>query len=271
MKIQLLLGVLLLITIVSANPCQRYSQYPQFVADDEFDAVEICGVCYICKWPSDNVCPEDYEYNGKRGSCIARPDGDCVARVNGTVFSRAAGQEIVGATITFFPPPGSGAPNDIYYTDGEGDYFVENIAAGRWIVRVEKEGYDTEIREEIIEYGKTNVLDFYLPLTTCNSDCTNSFGICSAACDGVNTCNYVSEEIKTLCDDLDPGTEVIINETGDFVNKIVCCNNNNDATTLETEFRPKAIVNGQMDTLVQREIVAKWNNDIVKIKIAIWE
>ncbi len=251
------------------GPCtSQHDDYNLFIADDYYDAVEICGLCYACDDTyDDGVCPEDFGDGNRRASCTNHPDINCVARISGEVTDEVEGFPISEAKITAVPPPGSSLPEIIELTDSSGNYFVENIPAGRWIFRVEKLGFDTVIQEEIIDYGKTNLIDFVMPKGTCNQDCTNSFGRCSADCDGVNGCSYWNPLVKELCDEQNPGTEVIVNETGEFVTKYQCCNSNIELR----EFRPKAIVHGDMEQLVLRETVARMNNDIVKVKIAVWQ
>lgn len=246
---------------------EGHDDYHLFKDDPYFDAVEICGLCYACDWDvSDGVCPEDYSNGTKRASCTDHPDIDCHSRLSGVVRSLVDGRAIYNAKVTAVPPPGSSYDPFVSYTDEYGNYFIEYIPSGRWVFRAEKSGYDTEIVEEIIEYGGTNILDFYLPEGSCNSDCTNSFGRCSADCDGINGCQYSSPLIMELCDDQIPGTEVIISESGEIVTKAVCCNGNVELR----EYRPKSVVHGDMEELVLRETVAKLGTDIVIVKIAVW-
>ena len=251
------------------GPCNtNHDDYASFIADDLYDAVEICGLCYACDGTvSDGICPEDFGDENRRASCTNHPDLDCVARVRGTVYDELEGNLLSGVKITALSPPGSSIEPIVELTNSEGEYFVEEIAAGRWLFRVEKAGYDTVVEEHIIENKKTNIINFFMPTGSCNADCTNSFGRCSADCDGINGCEYPNLIVRELCDEQEPGTEVVVNETGEFVEKYECCNSNIPIT----EFRPKAVIHGDMEDLVLRETVVRLNNDIVKVKIAVWE
>lgn len=265
---------LIIITLLTSNyvfastfTCDAHPKNNLFLGNPDYDAVELCGLCYVCG-EADGVCPEDFGNTTNTAKCIDSPDPDCPANVEGYVRELLTDNEIVNAKVSIIPPASSTTLHPVVvFTDTEGYYRVTNVTSGRWIFRAEKPGYDTEVKNFILEKGGTNIVNFLLPEGTCNQDCTNSFGRCSAECAGVNGCVYDNPTVQNLCDDRSPGSFVITNTSGEFITKVGCCR----GQPVIKEFRPKARVYGDMENLVTRSVVLTLNGEPVTIHFSIWD
>jgi hypothetical protein len=291
---------LLLVGSVSAVICSNgvdspsgcvCGHYPD--SSQGFGQVQINGNSISCDNIADGVCPERFmdPATGLVGNCGSCPDPDCRGTVAGIAYSTAGmSNRLDKVTITSHPirwNPSANLENSIQ-TGPNGDYSGSFIT-GRYYFSASKDAYDTLLTEVDVTLDGTTTQNFQLTNGTCHADCTNSYGRCNAACDGMNvsggTCHFYDSNVAALCEDRLKGTEVYlgVNSTNpEYGIFITCCGDSTsqihlpDGTTQNNTPYSKYYTlattdSGNMKNLIKIEKIAKYNDVPVRLIVAYWQ
>ncbi|MFH1400406.1 MAG: carboxypeptidase-like regulatory domain-containing protein [Nanoarchaeota archaeon] len=241
--------------------------------DDGYGAVEVCGLCYVCG-DADGVCPEEFkDASGNIANCSACADPDCQANIFGYVRALdGAHDPIPLATVKAVPNnpliPEVSAQTLATGMPGIGWYNL-SVTTGTYVVSASKIGFDTEIKEGIILTTAQQLqVDFLLPNGTCHEDCSDYFGRCNAACEGIKGCSYDRDYYGDLCDGrrLDEWVEVKNESSGNSSFSIQCCIG--DVTI--TEYRPPYSLKGNMKDLITTCRPVTYGFLPVRVCVATW-
>ena len=241
-----------------------------------YGQVNISGVIYSCSNTADGLCPEDYEdFNNPAvfGDCSSCPDPDCTGAVSGTVYG-SGGAYIERASVRSHPikwDPLAPSLEKNATTNSIGA-FSFSVTTGKYYMSASKDSYDTELKEVTILRNQNTVVNFNLLNGTCHDDCTNSYGRCNAACDGMQfnngtaNCNFYPGAAP-LCNNRLKGTEVLFapyNSTSAYF--LECC----EAAPLLKYYADVNVTAKGIKNLAKYEKIAKYNDVPVKIIVAYW-
>jgi len=259
------------------------SELPLPVCGHEADStigygqVIINELVYSCDNNADGVCPEDYQDGNNasiQGDCSSCLDPDCTGTLRGYVYDDM-GRPVDRATVVSHPilwNTSSSSIETTSITDITGYYSMSSVT-GTYYVSAAKESYDTELRESTIERSQSTDLDFSLQDGTCHDDCTNSYGRCNAACNGLtfyngsSFCQFYDATAMMLCNNRLRGTSVLysaVNDTAAFF--IDCCEG-----SPELKYHSKAQVSAnKIQNMIKTEKIARYNDVPVRVIIAYW-
>ncbi|MBN1377519.1 carboxypeptidase regulatory-like domain-containing protein [Candidatus Woesearchaeota archaeon] len=233
---------------------------------------------YIFCGENDGVCPEKIKdaSTGKAADCSNCPDPDCMGLLSGVVSDDSdPGIAIIGAEISLF----AGSSEYKTYSDGGGVYSL-TAPSGNHYVRAVKEGYDTVIKQVLINTGGTNTENFILTNGTCHADCTNSQNRCNPDCQGLSfddgDCDFFDETYEgvyinasELCMNRKEGSTVIINIPGNDTHAIYldCC----EGTPYIKPYFMVELSSSNIKNLIQYKRLVKLDEQPVKLIVAVWE
>jgi hypothetical protein len=239
-------------------------------------AVQICNVIYYCGNNTDGVCPEDFvNATGQRANCTNCPDADCLGNVYGYVFDNTTAQKIEGANVSLY--------NSFMIASnltGPTGFYNLTIPSGYQVIAASKLGYDTVVENVLVPRSSSVRQDFSLPLGICHADCTNEFGRCNPACNGMNfsvngsgaleTCSFQNSEILNACANKKAGALVYLRPDVGNTNYAFyanCCEGSEQRL-----YRPEpsfTCENGKGFVKVQR--IVTFNGRPVKLTVAVCE
>jgi hypothetical protein len=259
------------------------SELPLPVCGHEADSsigygqVIINELVYSCDNNADGVCPEEYQDGNNaslQGDCSSCLDPDCTGTLRGYVRDNT-GRPVDRATVVTHPilwNVSSSSMETIATTDITG-YYTMSAVSGTYYVSAAKESYDTELKESTVEHGQSTNLDFFLQDGTCHDDCTNSYGRCNVACNGLtfynesSKCLFYDSTAMMLCNNRLRGTSVLysgINDTAAYF--IDCCEG-----APEVKYHSKARVSAnKIQNMIKTEKIARYNDVPVRVIIAYW-
>ena len=245
-----------------------------------------------CNNIGDGLCPEDFTdpVSGLTANCSSCPDPDCtvnnslnVGYVAGCVVD-GNGIGISKVTITSHPVKtnASASLESSTVTDDYGCYNSTAFISGTYLFSASKNGYDTELLQATVIRGKLpgTTLNFKLLNGTCNSDCTNSYNNCNAACDGVTfgsgatatKCSFFNAATKAACNNIQKGVNVSLEgypgNNATYKYFVECCDKTPVAQRYVkalAEVREPAIKN-----LVKTEKIARLDYQPIRVVIAYW-
>lgn len=239
-----------------------------------FGEVKVWGLYISCDNSADGICPEDYlDFNASMNAdCSSCTDPDCTGNITGYVLD-SSGLPVDNAIVASHPlrwnltaPSLETSVNAVV-----GGYYMLAAPTGKYFFGASKDSYDTELKEMTITRNGLAYMNFTLLNGTCHEDCTNSYGRCNAACDGLifgdgNSCHF-DPAAKSLCDNRVKGTEVFVsgyNSTHAYFAE--CCE-----SPPKLKYYSKASVDSSKITdLVQIEKVANLNGDPIKVIVAVF-
>jgi len=242
---------------------------------------------YSCNNVADGLCPEDFSdaVTGLTANCSNCADPDCTGTVRGTVtnllgdpIDRVA---ISGGPIRF----NMSAPNIELstLTDVNGLYNGQFVT-GTYTIQASKDGYDSETKMVTVLRDTPAIVNFVLPNGTCHDDCTNSFGRCSSACDGVTFndsstgCWFYNSTVKSACNNKMKGTEVFLGMNGsDYGVFIQCCGDDPAVNPFEQPYQKyysqinTSTTECEVDNAIRIEKIARYNDVPVRVIITYWD
>ncbi|MFA5797358.1 MAG: carboxypeptidase-like regulatory domain-containing protein [Candidatus Woesearchaeota archaeon] len=241
-----------------------------------YGQITIQGVNVTCNNINDSICPEDYQdgESNESVSCASCPDPDCTGTIQGTVRAES-GIPVAGAKVTSHPIRWDQNANlERNTTTGYDGAYTFSTPTGTYYISARKDGYDTELKEATITHNGTTSLNFNLVNGTCHADCTNYYGRCNAACDGIvfengtDSCKFYDATVAQACNNRLKGTRVLLNAYNTtYAYFTDCCE---DAPVLR--YYAKSVVDTQkIKNLVTVEKIAKYNERPVRLIIAYWE
>ena len=248
-----------------------------------YGLVEFCGTCYPCG-VSDGVCPEDFAQEGIVGSCKNCPDPDCLVNISGRVYSAEGGAGVPEKEVfTYYSSSPTSGINVANSTSG-GQYNAQ-VPSGKITLLVKDLDWDSEILNLNLVRG-TNYenIDIKIKESHCNSDCTDSSGVCRADCANQNGCEYyplsassfslTSSQVADSCNYNSLGTQKDLGEDEDNYYRYDCCNDDSVDIVKKQPVTPTeigAFTNANIDTLRSTAIPVRLNGRIVHIVFNIWQ
>ncbi|MFH0870051.1 MAG: MopE-related protein [archaeon] len=192
---------------------------------------------------------------------------DCRGRLNGTIFEAENPSAIVeGATVKGIPAGlSSQFQSSSNVSDFQGRYNVSALV-GTYTFVASKKDYIDEIKTITIGSGQNTTINFNLRKgKNCHTDCTDSNGICSPACQGfsqggdtcvlLKDCEYRQKDYIAMVTD------------GTTTTTYTCCE---ETTNTYKTMTPK--ITGDVETLYDYVFPAKINGVTpVKVHILYWE
>lgn len=257
-----------------------------------YGQVIIGSVVYSCNNVADGLCPEDYidTETGLVASCGLCGDPDCTGRISGLVTDEQA-RPIDRVTITGGPL--SYNPNtDLTMselTQANGRFNGTFLTGWNYTILFSKDSFTTRTMIVTVERNKETVIPpISLPNGTCNEDCTNVYGTCSAECDGVEfeeaakVCRFYTGEwgntVKEKCNNKPKGTEVFLGWNGTNQGVFIqCCGDDPITNPREQPYQKYyASLNGSTTTCVAKNVVkvekiARYQNVPVRVIITYWD
>jgi hypothetical protein len=259
-----------------------------------YGQVIIGGLNYSCdNTAEDNICPEDYQdaYTGLVGNCSNCPDIDCIVRnlsnegyvwgyvrdTNGNPIERAS---VVGSPSKWNESANLERNTSTQFVAGSVLYNYSGFITGRYSFKVSKSGYDTAIIPVTVTRGGIIRADFVLQNGTCHSDCSNSYGRCNAACDGLtfdggaSSCNFGStsgvsaQETKDTCNNIDAGKTSWIktyNSTHSWY--VDCCEG---IPYTKYNAKVETDTNEKIKNLIKYEKIVRYGYEPSRLVIAYW-
>jgi hypothetical protein len=251
-----------------------------------------------CDNIDDDACPEDFMDPVTRqvGNCSSCPDPDCTATVNGGVLEDRTGAPVEKAVITGNPIKWNQSANlerSNLSTNAQGNFTLTALT-GTYFFSASKGAYDTQLIEATVIRGKTASIYFRLINGTCHSDCTNSYGRCNQACDGVNftdgMCRFYSTgasplrndagavifdgSIASQCNNRMLNTEIRLGQKNATAAYFIKCNTNTAPYSNAPYIKYYATAStdtGTIKNLIKVEKIAKYNDIPVRVVIAYWQ
>lgn len=242
-----------------------------------YGQITIHGVNVTCNNINDSICPEEYQDgdSNESVSCASCPDPDCTGTIQGTVFAES-GIPVAGAIVTSHPIRWNQSANlERNATTGYAGKYLFSTPTGTYYISASKDSYDTELKEAAITHNET-ISDFNFNLVngTCHTDCTNYYGRCNAACEGMvfengtDACHFYDATVAQACNNRLQSTRIVLNPYNTTHAYFVdCCE---DAPVIR--YYAKGEVNTtKIKNLVTVEKIAKYNERPVRLIIAYWE
>ena len=183
---------------------------------------------------------------------------------------------IAGAVVTF---------STTYYGEGPrlevsnttnflGEYSNTGAYTGFGSVKVEAPGYATYVGDVFLVRDQSTELNFTLLNGTCSEDCTNSYGRCNSACNGLLECsfkgydNVTVEETMNTCNNVLGGKTMLIkvkNETHSWY--VDCC-----MGIPYAKYNAKADTSGNenIKNLIKTEKIVRYGYSPSRLIIAYW-
>lgn len=230
--------------------------------------VSICGVDYLCG-AVDGVCPEDFGAN-----CTFCVDVDCVGNVSGFVYDFTGNPLGARVTITSFPSPPNLTSISTMADETTGAFNFA-VPSGNYYFSATKEGYDTEIKEVLILRSKNTSIIFNLPNGSCHPDCTNYFGRCNKDCDGLSfsnastdrNCTFYDSHAADICDNRKKDVTMYYGPSSEpeWDNYIDCCEG-----IPYLKYTGTVSFEGNISDLIKQTKLVKFDENIVKLVIAVW-
>jgi hypothetical protein len=291
---KLVFGVLFIgIVILAASPSGEAAIYSVF---DNLTNLSTCGLqppnsvlgygaasswpfIFTCDNIADGICPEDYQDATNASvfaSCASCMDPDCSGILRGYVFDeRGFPHPIDRALVKSNPIKWNASAPDLgnsTYTAIDGYYDI-GVLTGKYYFTAGKEAFDTEVKEAIITRNNITYLNFSLLNGTCHDDCTNSYGRCSANCNGTRfnqnstSCEFHDSKVMSLCDLRMKGTGVLYNITdSDTAYFVDCC----EGVPYEVYYSQAAVDSRGINDLIKMEKIARYNDAPVRVIVAYW-
>jgi hypothetical protein len=157
--------------------------------------------------------------------------------------------------------------NTYVFTDAAGQYEIKVISGYHGITAEDSNtGYFSEIK--YMDYPRSgNVsIDFHLSNLVCNSDCTDSSGVCNPACS--STCGATGFNLDRLnkCAGKPSNTKIFDRIEGDNLYYIECCQ-----TELPPVINQEEELNATVDNLIKYTRIVEYQEKPVKMVVAVWE
>lgn len=166
---------------------------------DSTDCVDSNGNCQLGVENTFALCI-DVEDNDCDGN-INAGDADCTGTLYGYVFNEQ-GYPLAKATVKGSPPAiGTQYESTSAPTQIEGRYTLSNAFISSYNFIARREGYDDNITLLTINSGGNYYVNFTLRNGSCHADCTDYYGNCNPACEGLvftdssgqqDTCSFIS-------------------------------------------------------------------------------
>ena len=213
--------------------------------------------------------------DGKDNDCdglIDNLDSLCTGSITGTVKDEK-GLPVVGAIVKG-SPPAIGSKYEVQTTTNEvGWYRIESAIIGNYPFIARKEGYDDNVTIAAISPLAQTTKDFILRNGSCHADCTDYYGNCNPACEGVDFGDDSCDFISPLC--YNRPKDFVVRETSTAVDSTAiiteyhCCEGMPPGT-IRTYQAYQPIVTGDVENLYDYVRVLKLNNKTVRLHIAVW-
>jgi hypothetical protein len=185
------------------------------------------------------------------------------------------GRGVQGAIIKSTPPGKSTECENSVTTDANGFYTLEALI-GTYNIIARKPGYDDNVTLVFVEpkqslpYGKN--INFTLMNGSCHADCTDSYGNCNPACDGLSFTNSTGGvdycNLIDICANRPEGFRAtnISGTAPVMVTEYSCCEGENTRTYPAK----KAEIGGSMENVYVYRKVVKLGLQFVTLNIAYW-
>lgn len=166
---------------------------------DSTDCVDSNGDCQLGVENTFALCidAEDNDCDGN----INAGDADCTGTIYGFVFNEQ-GYPLAKATVKGSPPAiGTQYESTSAPTQIEGRYTLSNAFISSYNFIARREGYDDNITLLTINSGGNYYVNFTLRNGSCHADCTDYYGNCNPACEGLvftdssgqqDSCSFIS-------------------------------------------------------------------------------
>jgi hypothetical protein len=285
MKISLLLSIIIAV-VLSYYVNAAASTLPLPVCDHNPDSLTGFGETklwffyFSCDNAADGVCPEEYQdaFAPIVADCSTCIDPDCVGTLKGTV-SDYQGYLVDGAIVTAHPiryDVTAPSLEKSVLTNNNGE-FSFLVPTGKYYFSAAKDNYDTELKYATILRGKETTMNFNLLNGTCHDDCTNSYGRCNAACDGMEfengakECRFENDIAKQKCNNRLKGTDIFYQEDAtdkqNYAYFLECC----EGSPIRKYYSSVVLDSSNVRDLVQIEKAANLLGDPVKIVVAVFK
>jgi hypothetical protein len=239
--------------------------------------VDALGKCRVGTEEIKELCT-----NGVDDDCDGFIDGEdtnCSGRVHGFVFDDA-GYPLHNALVKMSPPEFSYEVSDV--TDYFGYYVIDNAFVGVNHIIASKVGYDDNVSvvnvTSSLELPSGVQLNLSLRNGSCHSDCTDSYGYCNSACDGlsfvnssggINNCTI----INPVCNGKPKGYRAsYVNSSTSTVHEFLCCEGESIGSMPGNRTYPvmKPVITGTAEFLYDHVSMVKLFNRTTKMHILIY-
>jgi len=265
---------------------------PYCCGDDADEYYKVNGVVSACCNSSDK-CVDVFEkkcqlgveevrelcINGKDDDCdglVDNSDTNCSGILQGFVFDED-GRPVMGAVVKSSPPGLSFEPFDT--TDYWGYYMIPDAFVGENVVIASKPGYDENITYVDVVSRSSLQVNFTLGNGSCHYDCTDSYGYCNPACEGLSFTNYTGgvdscSFISPLCYNRPRGYRAsYVNATTNMVHEFLCCEGEaiGSMPGNRTYAAVKPVITGTADDLYDYVSIVKLFNRTTKMHILVYK
>jgi hypothetical protein len=196
-------------------------------------------------------------------------DTNCTGTLTGRITDEK-GQAVSGAIVKSSPPGKAVICEKSTPTNASGMYSLDALI-GSYNIIARKPGYDDNITFITIlpKPAPPQTLNFNLRNGTCHADCTDSYGNCNSACNGLSFTNSTGGadycNFKGICDNREKGFRATYtNYTTNITTEYTCC----EGEITRTYPVKKARVSGNMENLYVYKTIVKLGLKYVALKIA---
>ena len=248
--------------------------------------VACCNTTNDCVDSFDKKCQSGTEQsavecgNGKDDDCdglIDISDDNCTGIVHGTILDET--NYGIRKAIIKYDPPGSNAPIQTI-SNYIGEYSI-SLPVGRDVVLARAGGYDdnvtnvTVVSKAIMPLGVA--LNISLKNGSCHADCSDSYGNCNIACDGVSfrindTANDTCQFINPICDTRPKGYRASYNDNG-TIHAFLCCEGKDEPgwPGVQNYTAQKTQISGNMSAMYDDVTIVKLHGRMARMHILYWK
>ncbi|HJX05891.1 MAG TPA: hypothetical protein VJ461_04210 [Candidatus Nanoarchaeia archaeon] len=253
--------------------------------DNAGDCVDSDGDCQIGVENTYELCTDEYDNDCDGDVGVA--DDNCSGTLQGHVFDERR-YPLSKATVKGSPPALGAEYEEVSEPttfEGDGFYSMKPFI-GTYDFIARKEGYDDNVTRITIQSGVTTNQDFYLRNGSCHADCTDGYGNCNPACNGIvftdasggsDTCNFVTLNCsyrpkgfkykETYTDEHYYDMQTHTYGSRDMIREYTCCEVTEGATVTYPSINPR--LSGDFDNLYDYVTNVMFGGRYVRLHIAV--